>query len=161
MAHVLHGVDYRRDRRVQHNVVIRWQTGLAKKRDEPWYLMTDLDGRAEQLCNLYARRMSIEELFRDHKSLRNGQSLRHTKIQHADRFDRFLLVVALAYVLLAGVGLQAKLDYDPSAWCTNRRARECSIFTIGRAMIDRANYASDQILQIIRWATVAVATHWG
>ena len=104
MAHVLHGVDYRRDRRVQHNVVIRWQTGLAKKRDEPWYLMTDLDGRAEQLCNLYARRMSIEELFRDHKSLRNGQSLRHTKIQHADRFDRFLLVVALAYVLLAGVG---------------------------------------------------------
>ena len=22
------------------------------------------------------------------------------------------------------------LDHDPSAWCTNRRARECSVFTI-------------------------------
>jgi hypothetical protein len=39
---------------------------------------------------------SVEELFRDHKGLRNGQALRHTKITHADRFDRSLLIVALA-----------------------------------------------------------------
>jgi DDE family transposase len=161
IAHVLRGVDYRKDRRVRHNIVVRWKPGLAKKRDEPWYLMTDLDDRAERLCDLYARRMSVEELFRDHKSLRNGQSLRHTKITRADRFDRFLLVVALAYLLLAGLGLKAKLDHDPSAWCTNRRARECSVFTIGRAVVDRFNYPPDQLLQMIRWATIEVGSNWG
>jgi hypothetical protein len=161
IAHVLRDVDYRKDRRVRHNVVIRWRHGLPKKRDEPWYLMTDLEGPAERLCDLYGRRMSVEELFRDHKSRRNGQSLRHTRIGHADRFDRFLLVAALSYILLAGLGLKAKLDYDPSAWCTNRRARECSVFTIGRAVVERLNYPPDQLLQMIRWATIQVGSRWG
>jgi hypothetical protein len=122
IAHVLRDVQYRKDARVRHHVVIRWRLGLPKKRDEPWYLRTDLDGRAEALCQLYGRRMSVEELFRDHKSRRNGLALRDTRIQKAERFDRFLLVLALAYVLLIGLGLQARPDFDPSAWCTNRRA---------------------------------------
>lgn len=161
MAHVLRDVQYRKDARVTHHVVIRWQPGLPKKRDEPWYLMTDLEGRAEGLCRLYGRRMSVEELFRDHKSRRNGLAIRNTRIEKAERFDRFLLVVALAYLLLVGLGLRAKLDYDPSAWCTNRRARECSAFTIGRAMLHRTNYLPEDLLRIIRWATIEVATKWG
>lgn len=161
IAHVLRGVGYRADRRVVHNVVIRWREGLPAKRDEPWYLMTDLDGRAERLCQLYGRRMSIEELFRDHKSKRNGQSLRDTKFRHADRLDRFLLVVALAYIVLIGVGLTARLGRDPSAWCTNRRASECSIFTIGKAMIGNLNCSPGQILYMIRRATIEVAAKWG
>jgi hypothetical protein len=161
MAHLLRGVDYRKDRRVKHNIVVRWRPGLPKRRDEPWYLMTDLDGRAEALCELYGRRMSIEELFRDGKGRRNGQSLRDTRIAHADRFDRLLLVAALAYILLVGLGLKAKLDCDPSAWCTNRRADECSAFTIGRAMLDRLNYPPDELLRMVRRATLQVATKWG
>ena len=86
MGYVLRAVDYRKDRRVKHDVVVRRRPDRPKKGDEPWYLMTDLDGRAERLCALYARRMSIQELFHDHKGLRNGQSLRHTKIgRPADR----------------------------------------------------------------------------
>lgn len=77
--------------------------------------MTDLDERAEGLCDLHARRMSVEELFRDHKGRRNGQSLRDTRSRHPDRFDRFLIVGALAYLLLVGLSLRAKLDHEPSA----------------------------------------------
>lgn len=161
MAHVLRGMQYRKDGRVTHNVVVRWRPGLPKKRDEPWYLMTDLDGRAEDLCRLYGRRMSVEELFRDHKSRRNGQALRLTRITKAERFDRFVLILALAYILLVGLGLQAKLDFPPSAWCTNRRARECSAFTIGKAMLHRTNYPPDLILQRVRWATIEAALQWG
>ena len=157
IAHVLREVDYRKDRRVRHNIVIRWRPDLPKKRDEPWYLMTDLQGRAEALCRLYARRMSVEELFRDHKSRRNGFALRHTRIQKVERFDRFLLVLAVAYLLLVGLGLQARLDFDPSAWCTNRRARECSVFTIGKAMLRRTNYLPEQLLRRVRWATIEAA----
>lgn len=105
--------------------------------------------------------MSIEELFGDHKSRRNGQSLRHTRIGQPDRFDRFLLVVALSYILLVGLGLRAKLDCDPSAWGTTRRARECSMFTIGKAMVDRLNCPPGQILQRTRWATIEVGSKWG
>jgi len=161
MAHVLRDVDYRKDRRVKHNLVIRWREGLPRKRDEPWYLMTDLDGKAERLCQIYGRRMSIEEMFRDHKSKRNGQSLRDTRFRHADRLDRFLLVVALAYIVLIGVGLVARLDRDPSAWCTNRRATECSNFTIGKAMVDILNCSPNQVLGMIRRATNEVAVKWG
>ena len=161
IAHVLHDVDYRKDRRVRHHIVIRWRPDLPKKRDEPWFLMTNLDGRAEALCQLYARRMSVEELFRDTKSRRNGWAVRNTKIRHADRFDRFLLVLALAYILLAGLGLKARLDYDPSWWCTNRRARECSDFTIGRAVLDKLNYPPDELLRMVRNATIQVAMKWG
>jgi hypothetical protein len=157
IAHVRHDVQYRKDARVRHHVVIRWRPGLPKKRDGPWYLMTDLEGRAEALCRLYSRRMSVEELFRDHKSRRNGLALRNTRFQRVERFDRFVLVLALAYLLLVGLGLQARLDFDPSAWCTNRRARECSVFTIGKAMLRRTNYLPDDLLRRVRWATIETA----
>jgi hypothetical protein len=157
MAHVLRDVAYREDARVTHNLVVRWRPDLPKERDEPWYLMTDLDGRAEALCTLYGRRTSVEELFRDAKDRRNGFGLRTTRIRKAERFDRFLLILALAYVLLVGLDLRAKLDFDPSAWCTNRRARGCSVFTIGKALMHRTNYLPEQLLRRVRWATIEAA----
>jgi predicted lysophospholipase L1 biosynthesis ABC-type transport system permease subunit len=47
--------------------------------------------------------MQVEELFRDQKNRRNGWALRNTRFRHVDRFDRFLLILALAYLLLAGL----------------------------------------------------------
>ena len=161
IAHVLRDVQYRKDARVTHHIVIRWRPDLPKKRDEPWYLMTDLDGRAESLCQLYGCRMQVEELFRDQKNRRNGWALRNTRFQHADRFDRFLLILALAYLLLVGLGLQARLDFEPSQWCTNTRNSECSVFTIGKAMRGRCNYDPDELLQRVRYATEDAARKWG
>jgi hypothetical protein len=161
IAHVLHDVQYRKDARVTHHVVIRWRPGLPKKRDEPWYLMTNLEGRAERLCQLDGCRMQVEELFRDQKNRRNGWAVRNTRIQDADRFDRFLLILALAYRLLAGLGLQARLDFEPSQWCTNRRARECSVITIGKAMLGRCNYDPEELLRRVRNATEDAAARWG
>jgi hypothetical protein len=161
MAHVPRDVQYRKDARVTHHVVIRWRRGLPKKRDEPWYLMTNVEGRAESLCRLYGCRMQVEELFRDQKDRRNGGAPRDTKSQRADRFDRFLLILALAYLLLAGLGLQAKLDYEPSAWCTNTRASECSVITIGKGMLRRCNYDPEELFRRVRYATEHVAARWG
>jgi hypothetical protein len=161
IAHVLRNVQYRKDARVTHNVVIRWRPGLPKKRDQPWYLMTNLDASAESLCQLYACRMSVEELFRDQKNRRNGWAVRNTRIQHADRFDRFLLILALAYILLVGLGLQGRLDHNPAQWCTNKRRRECSVFTIGKALLARFNYQPDELLRRVRQATEQAAARWG
>lgn len=50
IAKVLVDVLYRSDRAVRQNIVIRWLRNLPKKRDECWFLMTDLQGSAQQLC---------------------------------------------------------------------------------------------------------------
>jgi hypothetical protein len=98
--------------------------------------MTDLQGTARRLCELYGRRMTIEQLFRDDKSKRNGWSLRHTQITQPQRLDRLLLVMAIAYLLLCGIGLLAKQEHEPADWCSTNRQIECSIYTIGLIMLN-------------------------
>ncbi len=135
IAKVLKRVSYRSDGAVTQSVVVRWKKDLPKKRDECWFLMTDQPGTAHQLCKLYGQRMTIEQLFRDDKSKRNGWSLRDTQITRPDRLDRLLLILAIAYLLLCGVGLLAKERFEPSAWCSTNREIECSIYTIGLIML--------------------------
>jgi hypothetical protein len=138
IGRVLRQAAYRLTDPVTLNVVIRWKKGLPAHRDEPWFLITDLPGRAAALTALFARRMAVEELFRDDKSLRNGWALRLTQSTKPGRFDRLLLVLALAYGLLVGLGLLARLKYRPAFWCSTNREKggrwQCSAFTIGRAV---------------------------
>jgi len=162
MRRVLVDASYRSDGRVGLSVVIRWKKGLPRKRDEPWFLITDLGKRrAVALGELYARRMGIEELFRDDKSLRNGFALRLTQLKRADRLDRLLLVLAVAYLLLSGVGLWARVRCRPCQWCTNARPDECSAFTIGRVMIDRVRLSPAQAFVAVLQASEEPARNWG
>ena len=85
--------------------------------------MTDLEGTPAQISNGYAHRMDIEELFRDKKNKFNGWSLRHTRIIRADRLDRLLLILALAYILFCGLGLLARSRCRPS--CGPHSGRGC------------------------------------
>jgi hypothetical protein len=84
------------------------------------------------LSELYGNRMTNEELFRDNKNRRNGWALRQTKITKPERLDRPLLILALAYVLVVGLGLLARDRYRPSLWCSSNDPQQCSVFTIGR-----------------------------
>jgi hypothetical protein len=72
-----------------------------------------------------------------------------------------LLILAIAYLLLTGLGLQAKLDFEPLRWCTNRRKSECSVLTIGKALLGRHNYDYDELLRRVRYATEDAAARWG
>lgn len=90
--------------------------------------MTEPDQTALRLTELYAQRITIEELFREDRSRRNGFTLRGTQVSKAERLDLLLLVVAL--------GLQARGQYRLGQWCSNQRPRECSDFTIGQGMLD-------------------------
>ena len=123
IAKVLKDVAYRSDGAVTQNIVVHWKRNLPKKRDECWFMMTDLKGTAQMLCQLYGRRMTIEQLFRDNKSKRNGWSLRDTQITKPQRLDRLLLIMAIAYLLLCGIGLLAKQQFTPSDWCSTNRQR--------------------------------------
>ena len=159
-ARVLKGVAYRADGAVEQNVVVRWRTGLPPRRDECWFLMTDLKGTAHQLCALYGRRMTIEQLFRDHKSKRNGWSLRDTQLKTPQRLDRLLLVLALAYLLLCGIGLLARSTSRPGAWCSSGK-EQCSIFAIGLLMRAKLRASPARAFAAVLELNDSLAAKWG
>jgi hypothetical protein len=160
IARVLKDVAYRADGAVEQNVVVRWRSDLPRTRDECWFLMTDLKGTAPQLCALYARRMTIEQLFRDHKSKRNGWSLRDTQLKTPQRLDRLLLVLALAYLLLCGIGLMARRTHGPWAWCSSSK-EQCSLFLIGLLMRDKLKASPAQAFAAVRELNESLVTKWG
>lgn len=157
---LLRSVAYRSHHAVTQNIVIRWVRNLPAKRDECWFLMTDLDAGPAQLSKLYGQRMTIEELFRDHKNKRNGWSLRDTKITRADRLDRLLLILAIAYLLLCGIGLIALQTGRPGDWSSSTR-NECSAFTIGRIMLNRIKTQLSKALATLIAATEEAVPNWG
>ncbi len=143
IAKVLKRVSYRADGAVTQSVIIRWPHRLPKKRDECWFLMTDQPGTTHQLCRVYGKRMTIEELFRDDKSKRNGWSLRDTQTGSA---GPIAIGPGDAYLLLCGVGLIAKARFTPAAWYANNRDNECSIYTIGMIMYRKMNVSPPQAM---------------
>jgi hypothetical protein len=161
VAKVLKRVSYRSDGAVTQSVVVRWRTGLPPKRDECWFLMTDQPGTAHQLCQLYGRRMTVEQLFRDGKSKRNGWSLRDTQVTKPERLDRLLLILAIAYLLLCGAGLIAKKRFKPSAWCSTNRDTECSLFTIGQAMLKKIHATPAAAASAVVELSESVSPNWG
>lgn len=157
IGRLLRNVAFRQERPVQQHIVIRWPEGLPKDRDECWFLMTDLARGPKVLSELYGKRMTVEELFRDDKSRRNGFALRNTQITKPERFDRLLLILALAYFLLAGLGRVACQRYRPGTWCSSNRSKECSVFTIGRTMLDRREVSA----AVAFAAILQAAPNWG
>jgi DDE family transposase len=161
IAKVLKDAAYRSDGAVIQHIVVHWRRNLPKKRDECWFLMTDLPGTAHRLCRLYGRRMTIEQLFRDDKSKRNGWSLRDTQITRPQRLDRLLLILAIAYLLLCGIGLLARKQHEPSAWCSTNRQIECSIYTIGLIMLSRIKARPPAALAAVQELSLEVAGKTG
>lgn len=162
MRRVLRGVAYRSDRAVAVDVVIRWKKGLPDHRDGPWFLMTDL-GKCSAIAvtELYGKRMGIEEFFRDGKSVRNGFALRHTQVSTAARFDRLMLILVLAYLLLTGLGLRAMGVFRPGEWASVNRDTPCSAAVVGRAVRVWFPVSPEEALAVIRKATRTAATNWG
>jgi hypothetical protein len=160
VAKVLKDAAYRSDGAVTQHVVVRWPTNLPPKRDECWFLVTDLKGTAHQLCRLYGRRMATEQLFRDAKSKRNGWSLRDTQLKSAERLDRLLLVLAIAYLLLCGLGLIAQRTRRPADWCASSK-EQCSVFRIGLIMRAKLTASPPQAFAAVVDLSEQMAAKWG
>jgi hypothetical protein len=160
IAKVLRDVAYRSDGAVTQDIVVRWRKNLPARRDECWFLMTDLSGTASELCALYGRRMTIEQLFRDHKSKRNGWSLRDTQLTEPARLDRLLLILAIAYLLLCGIGLIARSRLKSSAWSSSSKDSH-SIFQIGLLMAEKIPASPPQALAAVFHLSETIAGKWG
>lgn len=160
ICRLLKQVAYRQHHPVRQNIVIRWVRNLPQKRDECWFLMSNLNAGPARLSHLYGQRMTIEQLFRDGKSKRNGWSLRDTKMTRPDRLDRLLLVLAIAYLLLCGIGLVAQQTRRPGEWTSSSKT-DCGIFTIGKIMIRKLRLNTAQAFAAFMNASQTAVPNWG
>lgn len=108
---------------------------------EPWLLATSLTARPSIVVEIFARRMRIEQTFRDVKNFRWGWSLRHCGSRSRQRLELLLLVGALALLVQQIVGRAAEnleLAREHQA-NTERRRRVLSIFVLGGLVLRRAD----------------------
>ena len=87
--------------------------------------------------------------------------MRNTRAPKAERFDRLLLVLALVYWLLVGLGLHAWKSYHSGYWSSAAKASQCSLFTIGRRMPDQLELSPAQALAELGAALSSGQEKWG
>jgi hypothetical protein len=78
------------------NLTLHWAEGEA----EPWALATNIE--QEESVKVYGKRYWIEEMFSDHKS--RGLNLEKTRLKDADRIQKLLVAVTIAYLWLMQIG---------------------------------------------------------
>lgn len=128
-------------------VVKQWQRGRKCKRKdgqvrqdkdslnysrsqrEPWVLVSSLKEAAKKIVLIYKGRMRIEESFRDMKSGRYGLQLEHSKTHRFSRKRVWLLLCALATLLMWLVGREAeRLNYHYQFQANSLRHRRVLSF---------------------------------
>ncbi|MGE6764086.1 IS4 family transposase [Corallococcus interemptor] len=100
---------------------------------DSWCLATSLtEATAQEVMDVYARRFTIEETFRDVKDLKFGMGLKQVRVKTPERRDRLLLISALAQVLLTLLGAAGEaLGYDKHLKVNTVKRRTHSLFTQG------------------------------
>jgi hypothetical protein len=104
-------------------VVALWAEGMT----DPWVLLVDEPGQLRHV-RLYAKRMWVEQSFRDDKSGALGWD--RSAVQNPGHAGRLLLVLALAMILAVSVGTESirsgrRKRLDP------RRGRRISVVQVG------------------------------
>lgn len=131
------------------------QREYLKGSKEPWLLATNLPSalfRAAQVVRFYARRMQIEESFRDLKSPQYGFGLRHSRTRCPRRYDILLLIALLAEIILWWFGLAAQqADWQRHFQANTIRHRAVlSSVRLGKEIRRRPNYRITE--QMLYWA---------
>ena len=100
---------------------------------DAWHLATTLAGDKGRVVQLYGRRFTCEETFRDEKDRRFGMGFSETSVSTPERRDRFLVIIMLATILLTllgGAGEQLGRDRQLKANTSKKRTH--SLFRQGR-----------------------------
>jgi Transposase DDE domain len=109
---------------------------------DPWLLATSMRDSAAAVVNTYAKRMQIEETFRDAKNHRFGWSFRAARSACPDRIATLLMLAALAMYAVTIVGLAAEQLGAQAAYRANTVARRVlSLFVLGCHVLQRQDMA--------------------
>ena len=85
--------------------VAKFVSVKKKGMKDAWYLVSSrADWSGTQIVKAYAKRFTIEEMFRDEKNPRFGMGLSQARVRAPERRDRMLFLAALARDLLTLLG---------------------------------------------------------
>ncbi|MCO7186786.1 IS4 family transposase, partial [Pseudoalteromonas sp. XMcav2-N] len=135
----------------RHTAQKSYRTGSK----EPWLLVTNLPAdlfKPKRVVSLYAKRMQIEESFRDLKSPQYGMGLRHSKSRCPNRLDILLLLSLLATIILWWIGLYAQHSNWQRKFQANtiRERAVLSTVRLGKEVRRRNDYVMTG--KQLRWA---------
>lgn len=103
---------------------------------EAWCLATSRPDAAVEIVNLYSKRFTCEETFRDEKDSNFGMGLLNTHIDDPARRDRLLLVFAIAFSLLTLIGHAGEqIGADRVIKANTSARRQHSLFRQGREYV--------------------------
>jgi len=130
---------------------------------DPWLLATSLrDGDASFIVGLYAKRMQIEETFRDAKNHRFGWSFGQVQLSTLQRTATLLVLAALALLVVTLIGMAAERRGDHRAYQANtvKNRRVLSFFVLACAILRRGevDLAVDDFRECLVAIWVAVNT---
>ena len=129
---------------------------------QSWVLGTNhQDLTPDHILEIYARRMHIEELFRDLKNHRFGWSLRTARTKSACRYAIMILIAFLSYFIVMMVGISMEKSRDHLKYQSNSitSRRVLSLFFLGKEVLrlrgfDFSNlkvHLIIKIIKIIKW----------
>jgi hypothetical protein len=106
---------------------------------DPWLLATSLtDGDAAYIVSLYAKRMQIEETFRDAKNHRFGWALGDVRLSSPQRAATLLVLAALALTVMTLIGMSAERCGDHRRYQANtERRRVLSFFVLAGLILSK------------------------
>ena len=98
---------------------------------DPWLLATSMsEGDAASIVGIYARRMQIEETFRDAKNHRFGWSLGIVRLSTPQRTAVLLTLAALAFLVVTLIGMAAERRGTHRAYQANTEKRRVLSFLV-------------------------------
>jgi len=107
---------------------------------DPWLLATSMsDGDAAAVVGTYARRMQIEETFRDAKNHRFGWSFGDVRLSTPQRTAVLLTLAALAFPIVTLIGMTAERCGVHRSYQANTETRRVLSFLVLAAAILRRN----------------------
>jgi hypothetical protein len=124
-------------RRLRKRKTIRGQSRQRKARQraiEPWLLATTLKSEsAQKIVSIYAKRMQIEETFRDTKSHRYGWSFCVARSNSSERIRTLLLIATFGIIAVSLLGQAAENVGFHQKYQANtiRCRRVLSLFVLG------------------------------
>lgn len=122
----------------------------ARSNREPWLLASSLKGRyaAKRVKEIYGKRMTIEEAFRDLKSNQYGFGLAEAKIRKNKRHTIWLLIAMLASLIAYLVGKWGESMGYHRQFQTNSTSsrRVLSFFYLGCEIIRKRIYINPGVL---------------
>lgn len=121
---------------------------------DSWCLATSLkQASARDVVDLYSRRFTIEETFRDQKDPRFGFGMRHARVKSTDRRDRVLFLAALAQALLTLLGAAGeRCGLDRTLKPNTSKKRTLSLFNQGTYWFQALPNMRDDRLRLLMTA---------